>query len=99
MNFEDFVYKIRGMDPDAKKAYVSLFNSGSTKERARKVLEDLQMRFRYYGAKPTTDVVTLAKQAAYREVIEYILTMAARVSKDTLSEVESFINRGGSNDD
>lgn len=99
MNFEDFIYKVKGIDPEAKKAYVSLFNSSSSRIRANKVLEDLQVRFRFYGAKPTTDVVTLAKQAAYREVIEYILTMAARVSKDTLSEVESFINRGGSNDD
>lgn len=94
----DFIYKIRGIDPDAKKAYMSLFNSKNTKERGTKVIEDLIMRFKFYGAKPTTDPVLLAKQAAYREVIEYILTMAARVSDDTLSQIEVMINKGGTNE-
>lgn len=99
MNFEDFMYKARGIDPDAKKAFVALFNTANNKDKATKVLNDLMIKFRFYGAKPTTDPVVLAKQAAYREVIEYILTMAARVSSDTLSQIESFINEGGQNDD
>lgn len=92
------MYKLKGINPEAKKAYISLFNSTSTRQRGTKVLEDLKIRFRFYGAKPTTDPVMLAKQAAYREVIEYILTMAARVSDDTLSEIEEFINKGGTNE-
>lgn len=99
MNMQDFIYKVRGINPDAKKAYISLFNSSSTRTRGSKVLEDLMIKFHFYGAKPTTDTVLLAKQAAYREVIEYILTMAARVSDDTLSEIETFINKGGNSDD
>jgi hypothetical protein len=96
MDFADYLYKLKGIDPDAKKA--SLFNSGHTRERGNKVINDLMMRFRFYGAKPTTDPVALAKQAAHREVIEYILTMAARVSEDTLSEIETFINKGGNHE-
>ena len=99
MSFSDFFYKLKGINPDAKKAYVSLFNSAGTRSRGSKVIEDLILRFRFYGAKPTSDPVLLAKQAAYREVIEYILTMAARVSQDTLSEIESIINKGGNADD
>lgn len=98
MNFFDYFCKLKGINPDAKKAYVSLFNSSSTRARGTKVIDDLKVRFRFYGAKPTTDPVLLAKQAAYREVIEYILTMAARVSEDTLSEIEAFINKGGNNE-
>lgn len=98
MNFADYMFKLKGINPDAKKAYVSLFNTTSTRQRGTKVLEDLKIRFRFYGAKPTTDPILLAKQAAYREVIEYILTMAARVSDDTLSEIEEFINKGGTNE-
>lgn len=98
MNFADYLYKMKGIDPNAKKAYISLFNSGHTRDRGNKVINDLMMRFRFYGAKPTTDPIMLAKQAAHREVIEYILTMAARVSEDTLSEIETFINKGGNND-
>lgn len=99
MSFTDYIYKLRGINPDAKKAYLALFNSTKTKNQANKVLEDLMIRFRFYGAKPTTDALLLAKQAAYREVIEYILTMAARVSDDTLSEIEEFINKGGNSND
>jgi hypothetical protein len=99
MSFSDFFYKLKGIDPSAKRAYVSLFNSGATRSRGSKVIEDLILRFRFYGAKPTSDPILLAKQAAYREVIEYILTMAARVSQDTLSEIESIINKGGNADD
>lgn len=99
MSFTDYIYKLRGINPDAKKAYLALFNSTKTKSQANKVLEDLMIRFRFYGAKPTTDALLLAKQAAYREVIEYILTMAARVSDDTLSEIEEFINKGGNSND
>lgn len=99
MNYNDFMYKMRGINPDAKRAYVALFNSMTNRNTGKKVIEDLMMHFRFYGAKPTSDPVVLAKQAAYREVIEYILTMAARVSDDTLSEIESFINQGGNNDD
>lgn len=98
MNFADFLYKVKGIDPQAKKAFVSLFNSTNTRERGTKVINDLMMRFRYYGTKPTTDPIMLARQAGNREVIEYILTMAARVSEDTLSEIEAFINKGGNND-
>lgn len=99
MNFSDYYYKLRGINPDAKKAFMSLFNSTNTKDRGTKVIEDLIMHFRFYGPKPTTDPIMLAKQAAYREVIEYILTMAARVSSDTLSEIEKMINKGGHTDD
>lgn len=98
MSFSDYFYKLRGINPDAKRAYVSLFNSSATKDRGSKILTDLMIKFRYYGAKPSTDPVILAKQAAYREVIEYILTMAARISEDTLSEIETFINKGGNNE-
>lgn len=97
-SFSDYLYKLRGIDPDAKRAYQALFNSSTNKERGNKVLEDLMVHFRFYGARPSTDPITIAKQAAYREVIEYILTMAARVSTDTLSEIESFINKGGNNE-
>lgn len=99
MNFQDFVYQLRGINPSAKKAYIALFNSSKNKVQGNKVLEDLMVKFRFYGAKPTNDQILLAKQAAYREVIEYILTMAARVSNDTLSEIETFINKGGNSDD
>ena len=99
MNFEDFCYKLRGVDPNARRAYVALFNSNSNRDKAKKVLDDLMIRFRFYGAKPTNDAILLAKQAAYREVLEYILTMSARVSEDTLTEIEAFINKGGNNDD
>ena len=98
-NFQDFMYKLKGINPTAKKAFVALFNSSKNREQGKKVLDDLMIRFHFYGAKPTTDTVALAKQAAYREVIEYILTMAARISDDTLSEIEEFINKGGNNDD
>lgn len=98
MKFEDYIYKLRGVDPDAKRAYVALFNSSTNRNTGRKVINDLMIRFRFYGAKPTTDPIALAKQAAYRELIEYILTMAARVSDDTLSEIETFINKGGTDE-
>lgn len=99
MNLQDFVLSRRGINPDAKRSYVRLFNSKDISDSAQRVLDDLMMRFRYYGAQPTNDPIVLAKQAAYREVIEYILTMSARISKDTLLEIEKFINRGGNNDD
>jgi hypothetical protein len=98
MKFEDYVYKLRGVDPDAKRAYVALFNSTSNRNTGRKVLNDLMIKFRFYGSKPTNDPILLAKQAAYREIIEYMLTMAARVSEDTLSEIETFINKGGTDE-
>ena len=93
------MYTAKGINPDAKRAYMALFNTDTNKERSERVLEDLMIKFHFYGAKPTTDPIMLAKQAAYREVIEYILTMAARVSEDTLSQIESFINKGGNNDE
>lgn len=99
MNLQDFVLTARGINPKAKRSYVALFNTSKNKETANKVIEDLMLRFRFYGAKQTTDPILLAKQAAHREVIEYILTMAARVSSDTLSEIEAFINKGGNADD
>lgn len=97
MNFQDFIYTARGINPEAKKAYTALFNSSKNRNQAERVLDDLMIRFKFYGAKPTTDPIQLAKNTAYREVIEYILTMAARVSGDTLSEIERFINKGGNN--
>ena len=99
MSFTDYFYKLKGIDPEAKSAFTRLFNSTSNRSTAQKVLNDLMMRFRFYGSKPTNDPILLAKQAAYREVIEYILTMSTRVSNDTLSEIEMFINSKGGNND
>jgi len=93
MNIQDLIYKARGIDSRIKKAYTSLFNSKENKERSNKVIEDLILRFKFYGAAPTNDPIQLAKNAAYREVIEYILTMSARISEDTLGEIEKFINK------
>lgn len=92
MQFVDQLYKLRGINPDAKKAYMALFNSKESRKTGTKVIEDLMMRFKFYGAKPTTDAIQLAKNAAYREVIEYILTMSARISDDVLGQIENFIN-------
>lgn len=99
MNFQEWFYKLKGINPSAKKAYLALFNSKENRSQGQKVIEDLILHFRFYGSKPTNDTVLLAKQAAYREVIEYILTMAARVSTDTLSEIEKMINKGGNADE
>lgn len=96
---EELIYRMKGINPEAKRAYTALFNTSTNKERATKVLEDLIMRFQFYGAKPTADPLVLARQAGHREVIEYILTMAARISSDTLQEIERLINKGGNNDD
>lgn len=95
IELENFLYKIKGIDRKIKKAYQALFNSSdaSRKKVASKILDDLIIRFKYYGAPITTDPIQLAKQAAYREVIEYILTMSARISEDTLSDIEKFINK------
>lgn len=84
---------MKGVNPAAKKAYRRLFNSPETKKDAQLVLDDLMIRFRFYGAIPTNDLADLAKQAMVREMIEYILTMSARMSNDALSEIEQFINR------
>lgn len=92
MTLEDVVYQLRGINPSTKKAYVALFNGKENVSRAGKVLTDLMVKFKYYGARPTTDPIQLAKNAAYREVIEYILTMSARISDDTLRDIEHFIN-------
>ena len=93
MNLEELAYRKKSIEPAVKKKYQALFNSKENKERSIAVLDDLMMRFKFYGAKPTTDPIQLAKDAAYREVIEYILTMSARISDDTLTAIESFINR------
>lgn len=93
MDISELIYKARGINPSAKKAYTALFNGTNTRDKGRKVIEDLMMRFKFYGAKPTTNAIQLAKDAAYREVIEYILTMSARISDDTLGEIEKFINQ------
>lgn len=90
---ENLLYKMKGINRDTKRAYQALFNSAERKEIAKKVIDDLIIKFRYYGAPQTTDAIILAKQAAYREVIEYILTMSARISDDTLSDIEHFINK------
>lgn len=92
MNAGDLIYRLRGINPDIKKKYVYLFNSNDNRDRGKAVIEDLMMRFKFYGAPSTNDAIQLAKNAAYREVIEYILTMSARISDDTLGEVEKFIN-------
>lgn len=90
---DDLIYRIKGIDPKVKKAYMVLFNSKENKERASKVIDDLIIRFKFFGAAPTNDPIQLAKNAAYREVIEYLLTMAARISEDTLEDIEKFINK------
>lgn len=92
MDISDLIYKARGIDPQIKKRYTTLFNSKENAERGKAVLDDLMVRFKFYGAAPTNDPIQLAKNAAYREVIEYILTMSARISDDTLKQVEKFIN-------
>jgi len=93
--WEKVLYKLKGIDRDVKRAYQALFNSSdsSKKKIAKKVIDDLIIRFKYYGAPLTTDPIMLAKQAAYREVIEYILTMSAKISEDTLADIEKFINK------
>lgn len=92
---EQLLYKLKGIDRSVKKSYQALFNSSEPdrKKIAAKVIDDLIIRFKYYGAPITTDPIQLAKQAAHREVIEYILTMSARISEDTLMAVEQFINK------
>ena len=93
MSIEEILFEACGIKFAAKKAYMALFNSPEHKAVAKKVIEDLIIKFKYYGAKPTTDPIQLAKNAAYREIIEYILTMSARVSDDTLNDIEEFINK------
>ena len=93
MEIKEFIYKLRGIDPQVKKNYVTLFNSSDNKERGTKVIEDLILRFKFYGAPQTNDPIQLARQAAHREVIEYIMTMAARISDDTMGDIEKFINK------
>ncbi len=90
---EELVLRARGINPESKRAYVSLFNSNPTRERGTKVIEDLLINFKYYGGKPTKDAIELATRQGHREVIEYILAMSARVSDDTLAQIEKFINR------
>lgn len=92
MDSSDLIYRLRGIDPELKKTYIYMFNDKENRARGSKILDDLMIRFKFYGAKPTTDPIQLAKNAAYREVIEYILTMSARVSDDTLGSIERFIN-------
>lgn len=93
MALEDLIYKAKGIDPAIKKAYIALFNTKEHKALSKKVIDDLILKFKYYGAKPTNDPIQLAKNAAYREVIEYILTMAARITDDTLGDIQEFINK------
>ena len=90
---ENLLYKIKGINRDTKRAYQALFNSKDKKDISKKVIDDLIIKFKYYGAPQTDNTIILAKQAAYREVIEYILTMSARISEDTLSDIEQFINK------
>lgn len=94
-SLEQFFYKLKGINKDVKKAYQAVFNNSDSSKRkvASKVIEDLIIRFKYYGAPQTNDPIQLAKQAAHREVIEYILTMSARISEDTLASIEQFINK------
>ena len=95
IDLENLLYKLKGINKGVKKAYQAVFNSSDTsrKKVSDKIIDDLIIRFKYYGAPQTTDPIQLAKQAAYREVIEYILTMSARISEDTLSDIEKFINK------
>lgn len=95
MDLENLLYKLKGINKSVKKAYQAVFNSSDTshKKVSDKIIDDLIIRFKYYGAPQTTDPIQLAKQAAYREVIEYILTMSAKISEDTLSDIEKFINK------
>lgn len=93
-NFEDFLYGLYGANSKIRGAYKRVFNKkhgGS--EDGSVILNDLITRFRFYGAKPTNDPVELGKQAARREMIEYILAMSVRMSDDTLNEIEQFINK------
>ena len=95
IDLEQFFYKLKGINRDVKRAYQAIFNSPEPSKRkvSNKVLDDLIIRFKYYGAPQTNDPILLAKQAAYREVIEYILTMSAKISEDTLTSIEQFINK------
>lgn len=93
MNFEQYWYKLLGADSKVRSAYKRVFNkSQGGSEDGRAILQDLIMRFNFYGAKPTNDPVELGKQAARREIIEYILAMSAKLSEDTLNQIEEFIN-------
>ena len=58
---DDLIYRIKGIDPKVKKAYMVLFNSKENKERASKVIDDLIIRFKFFGAAPTNDPIQLAK--------------------------------------
>lgn len=90
---EEFLYKLKGIDAKTKKKYVALFNSAENKERATVVIEDLIMRFKYYGGSQSNDPIVIAKHDAHREVLEYIMTMSARISDDTLADIQKFINK------
>jgi hypothetical protein len=93
MNFEQYWYKLHGASSKVRSAYKRVFNkSHGGSEDGRTILQDLVMRFNFYGAKPTNDPVELGKQAARREIIEYILAMSAKLSEDTLNQIEEFIN-------
>lgn len=95
IDLEQFFYRIKGINRDVKRAYQAVFNSPEVTKRkvSDKILDDLIIKFKYYGAPQTNDPIMLAKQAAYREVIEYILTMSAKISEDTLTSIEQFINK------
>lgn len=95
IDLEQFFYRIKGINRDVKRAYQAVFNNPETTKRkiSDKILDDLIIKFKYYGAPQTSDPIMLAKQAAYREVIEYILTMSAKISEDTLTSIEQFINK------
>ena len=90
---EEFLYKLKGIDYKTKRKYVALFNSKENKARSTAVIEDLIMRFKYYGGSQSNDPIVIAKHDAHREVLEYIMTMSARISDDTLSDIEKFINK------
>ena len=92
-SFEEYLYNIFGASSGVRKAYRRVFNNTNKESTDGKaILNDLMMKFRFYGAKQTNDPIELAKQSARREVIEYILAMSVRLSDDTLSQVEQFIN-------
>lgn len=92
-NFEALMYRLKGIDPKVKKAYIKLFNSSNNRDASTKIIDDLIMRFKFYGAPSTNDLQESFRRQCYREVIEYILTMSSRITDDTLSDIEQFINR------
>lgn len=92
MNFKELCRKF-GLNPRAKKSYQSLFNRKNAS--AQVVLDDLLIRFGYYGSQFDSNPTVMARKAAHKEVIDYILMMSARLGGNTIEEIEKFINGKG----